>query len=619
MIQIEDKTQCCGCNACVQVCPTKCISMKHDTEGFQYPVVNVDDCINCGKCERVCPFLIPSDIRNPMKVYGMYNLDYNILKDSSSGGVFGSIAEYIISNGGVVYGAAFDNEFQVCHIGVDNIKDIEKLRHSKYVQSDIANSFIEVRRLLNDGRMVLFTGTPCQVLGLRKYLNRDYVGLYLVDIICHGVPSPKVWKTHLNEIRAKSQSKLEKVVFRDKKKGWAGYISYWFSEEHNNLLLDSSEDYYSLGFNKDLFLRPSCYNCKVRHFSSGSQLTIGDFWKIKITHPDKYNPMGVSVVTINDEKGYQLFNLLLDKFSHFESDIDKVLLGNPMIYSSPAEPRIRSEFFERLNQGQSFDSLILHYYLQNNNIICLGSYNLRAIVHQLHRFLKKGGLQHISNSSIISIMSQPVSKVQDIEIENEYRKLALEQDFYKKFVKQIDSMDTSSYVLIDLLEERFDLINFLGTIITKSEVFDELIPEIGPYKVIERASETTTALWKDNCVKYIELLRRKFLPERVILIKNYLAENMGNENKQQAFDNLLDIRKINLLLKEYYDFFISHYSGIKVIKLNSSELLFTDINSRYGCREWYYNNKAYSDIASQIYDYMLNVDDAVTTNMDGSR
>ena len=204
MIKISHKKDCCGCGACVQRCPKHCIAMQEDKEGFLYPVINKTKCTNCGLCEKVCPVINQGHCNNPIKTYAAINPKNDVRIASSSGGVFTVLAEDIINSNGVVFGAAFNNEWNVEHTCVENIKDLEKLRGSKYVQSNIGNSYQEAESFLKEGREVLFSGTPCQIAALKLFLRKEYKNLTTVDFVCHGVPSPAVWRKYLHETIKKS-------------------------------------------------------------------------------------------------------------------------------------------------------------------------------------------------------------------------------------------------------------------------------------------------------------------------------------------------------------------------------------------------------------------------------
>ncbi|MFR1757493.1 MAG: Coenzyme F420 hydrogenase/dehydrogenase, beta subunit C-terminal domain, partial [Thomasclavelia spiroformis] len=324
MIVIKDKSMCSGCHGCMNICPKNCITMKEDNEGFWYPIVDREKCIECGLCEKSCPILNDMSVKNSPKAYACYNKDDEIRKESSSGGIFTLLASYIIKRGGVVYGAAFNNKFEVEHIQVSTIDDLSKLRGSKYVQSKLGNTYSEIKKLLSQEKLVYFSGTPCQVDGLLSFLNKKYDNLICQDIICHGVPSPKLWKYYLRQFKLEDNAK---IVFRDKSTGWDSY-SFTINQNNKYSQLASQNDYMKV-FLKDLCLRPSCYDCHSKSLHRNSDITLGDFWGIKEIYSEMYDEnKGTSLVFINSDKGKNIFNKILNEIKFKYVDIDKASLYN---------------------------------------------------------------------------------------------------------------------------------------------------------------------------------------------------------------------------------------------------------------------------------------------------
>lgn len=221
MLQITNKQDCCGCYACIQKCPKQCIKMESDEEGFEYPIIDKEQCINCGLCNKVCPQTTLSDSKQPINIYAIKHPDQEIQLQSSSGGAFSLIAEWVIQKGGIVFGAIFDDNWNVIHGYTESISGLEKLRMSKYVQSKIGLSFIHTENFLKRGKIVMFVGTPCQIHGLKLFLRKDYENLITVDFVCHGVPSPKIWETYLN--KTAKLNNIQQISFRNKKLGWENY------------------------------------------------------------------------------------------------------------------------------------------------------------------------------------------------------------------------------------------------------------------------------------------------------------------------------------------------------------------------------------------------------------
>lgn len=349
MINLEDKKQCCGCTACRTICPMNAIEMQADKMGFLYPIVDLSNCIDCGLCERVCAFNSGYDrskLYDSPLVFGAYNRDTEQVVRSQSGGLFYTLASYIISIGGVVYGAAFENVFKVSHIRVSTLFDLESLRGSKYVQSDLGFVFNNVIDDLLSGITVLFSGTSCQIAGLHSLIKSNRIddsNLFLCDIICHGVPSPNVWKENLRHIESQYKSKIIKAIFRDKKLfGWHSSISSFILENGKTV----SSNKFNLAFGLGYINRQSCSICYFANMKRPSDITLGDFWGLSKVNPqlDAQNK-GVSLVLINSEKGETLFDSIKDELICFESNVIDCIQPN---LEKPNKPSPNRGDFEQL-------------------------------------------------------------------------------------------------------------------------------------------------------------------------------------------------------------------------------------------------------------------------------
>lgn len=371
MIRIKSKADCCGCWACAQKCPKQCIKMEEDSEGFLYPKIDIHQCIDCGLCNRICPVINQTESTDcPLSCYAAYCQDEIIRKESSSGGIFTLLAEMIISQGGIVCGAIFNSQWEVVHTIIESKEDLAQLRGSKYVQSKIGGIFTDVERLLKQNKRVLFTGSPCQIAGLHKLLRKDYTNLSTVDFICHGVPSPGVWRRYLNEIQflpktiaknryiQKSQSLMpliKEIRFRDKSDGWKNYrFVLTFVEPSNkgeyetiSISQGRFENEYMNSFLKNYNLRPSCYKCPSKSGRSGSDITICDFWGIENEIENMNDDKGVSGIIINTKKGQHLFDLIKSKCYHQSVEIDRLIAHNKSYNNNCNEPIYRKYFFRR--------------------------------------------------------------------------------------------------------------------------------------------------------------------------------------------------------------------------------------------------------------------------------
>lgn len=377
MIHLDAKINCCGCNACSQICPKECIRMQEDKEGFLYPSIIIENCIDCGLCEQVCPVICQKNESNPLLVYAAKHKDLDIRMKSSSGGVFTSLAEYILSKNGVVFGAKFNNNWEVVHDYTENIDDLSSFRGSKYVQSKIGECYKQAEAFLKAGRKVLFTGTPCQIAGLKFFLRREFDNLLTVDFICHGTPSPMVWRRYLDELLIRERCIKDKnksmyslkytksdicdIEFRNKIIGWRKYSfvltlsSIYKSELNNTILLSETVDknVFLQGFLADLYLRPSCHFCPVKSHRSGSDITIADFWSVKKNKPELDDDKGVSLITIQSMNGKNIYEMLeLFSFELYDVELQK------MSYESCRSHPRRNEFFKKLETSSSVIELI---------------------------------------------------------------------------------------------------------------------------------------------------------------------------------------------------------------------------------------------------------------------
>lgn len=345
---LKNKEDCCGCYACSNACPKKCISMDKDSEGFWYPHINPQECIHCNKCQKVCPVLNSSSNANKSIAYLGLNNNPLVRKNSSSGGIFTAIAEKIIDMGGAVFGCSFNESFEVEHICVETKEELERLQGSKYVQSRIGDTYSRVKLYLLEGRTVLFTGTPCQIEGLISFLgDTDTNNLYTQDIICHGVPSPGVWKEYL-DYRSKGDE-IKSVSFRDKKYGWH-YFSMNIETDKRHYTKRLDEDLFLRLFLDNTILRPSCHNCKFKKEIRISDFTLADCWrpesvKSQLIDDDK----GLSMFFLNTEKAKALFEIIKNNCTLQEIDYD-LAINSQKVATSSVKPNIhRQDFFAEFN------------------------------------------------------------------------------------------------------------------------------------------------------------------------------------------------------------------------------------------------------------------------------
>ena len=351
MIEIQDKTKCSGCHSCQSICPKQCIKMIEDEEGFLYPSVVEENCIRCGLCENICSILYPlgnDKEESDICAYAAYTKDDEIRKNSSSGGMFTEIARWVIGRQGVVFGAAFDGAFQVRHMYAETEEALAKFRGSKYVQSIIGDSYMQAKRFLDEGRWVLFTGTPCQIGGLLKYLPKSYEKLLTQDIICHGVPSPLVWRKYREYREEQSGGGIEHINFRNKAKGWNPYYVEMNFSDGKEYLQISGKDLYMRTFLSDLCLRPSCYDCRFKQKVRSSDFTLADFWGIDNVQPEMNDNKGTSLFFVNSDKGQKVFANISERLVFKQVDTDSAIQYNPSMLTSVKKPAKRDAFMAKM-------------------------------------------------------------------------------------------------------------------------------------------------------------------------------------------------------------------------------------------------------------------------------
>lgn len=361
MITICDKKNCMGCHACANICPKKCITMKEDEEGFLYPQVDQEKCVDCHLCDKICPVINNKKrIGEKPRAFACINKNEIERMSSSSGGIFTILARQILNQGGVVFGVGFDENFEVAHMAIEKEEEIEKLQGSKYVQSRIGDSYQQAKKYLNEGRKVLFTGTPCQIGGLLAYLGKDYDNLYTQDIICHGVPSPGVWKKYLQYRECEANSKVAHIKFREKDKKWKPYFMH--------IKFENGEEYRQTMYKDPMFrmffmhwcLRPACHACVFKDKLRLSDITLADFWGVKNVAPDMHDNKGTSLVLAHSEKGRALIEQIKDFMVCKEVDFEQAIKKNPSIQRS-SRPSFRRKGFIKAYQKIPFEKVVKRY------------------------------------------------------------------------------------------------------------------------------------------------------------------------------------------------------------------------------------------------------------------
>ena len=362
---LEEKRQCTGCTACYSICPTKSITMEEDKEGFKYPKINEKTCIKCGACKKICPILnkINNNKRfsNPT-IIAAWSKNEKTRLDSTSGGIFSEIANVIYGEKGYVVGAVYNKEWLVEHYVSNQKQDLEKIRSSKYLQSNINNVYQKIQEKLKKGNKVLMCGTPCQISGLYHYLQKEYDNLFTCDFICRGVNSPKIFKGYINSLEKKYKSKVKKIKFKNKTYGWHNFSTRIDFENGKKYIQSRYIDSYMIGYLEySAFIRPSCYDCNFKELPRVADITLADFWGIEEIDPLLDNDTGTSLVLLNSEKGKKLFEKLKNTIQYTEIKSEKIFKENVCMSKSVEETETRKKVFEKIDE-LSYEELSKRYF-----------------------------------------------------------------------------------------------------------------------------------------------------------------------------------------------------------------------------------------------------------------
>lgn len=360
MIVNKTQSNCSGCRACEQICPVDAISMTRDRDGFIIPLVNTDKCINCSKCNCVCMYETENNVRifhRSLSAFIAWDNSVELRTQSTSGGLFSVIARYIINNGGVVYGCAWTTDLSVSHIRVADSDGLNALKKSKYIESDTSKTFSEVKKDLELGLCVLYSGTPCQIAGLKFFLGKEYENLYTVDLVCEGVPSQLIFKKYVKYIETKEKSKVVKFTFRDySEKKQSSCITYELSNSKKiSERLGLSfffRLFYSLKIN-----RLSCYECLYSKAQRTGDFTLSDFWGIEDTYPElkKERKLGINMVLCNTTKALDLFDSIKLNIWYRPVSIERAIESDIRLRGAISKPDVRDVIYEELhNEGFSY-------------------------------------------------------------------------------------------------------------------------------------------------------------------------------------------------------------------------------------------------------------------------
>ena len=351
------KHECTGCSACTKICPVGAIKMQADEEGFLYPVIQKEKCIGCNLCKKKCA-AIPQRENKIEKGYGLKHKNDTERITSRSGGAFVALSDIILKDNGVVYGADIKEDFTVFHNRVENEQQRARLKGSKYVQSEMGNTIIRIANDLKEGKKVMFSGTPCQVEGVRKALEKENTeNLFTCDLLCHGVPTQKILKDYLKFIETKENKRIVHMNFRDKKYGWSEHHETFTFEDGSCL---SAQHFRNLFYGHNI-LRPSCYECKYANTKRSSDINIGDFWGVETIAPSFYDEKGVSVIFINTKKGAQWFEHIKDEVEFIEIDTNSYARNTYALNDNHSPmPETREKFWQDYKEN-NFSQIIEKY------------------------------------------------------------------------------------------------------------------------------------------------------------------------------------------------------------------------------------------------------------------
>lgn len=373
---VKDKKKCCGCAVCYNVCPKKAIQMVEDEYGYIYPKIDKQKCVNCGLCKKSCVYQEKNKkLQKTIKTYAATSKNNKLVKKSASGGIFASIAEKFLEEGGAVYGASLEKEntlFKVKHIRVDKKEELYKLQGSKYIQSDTIEIYPLIKKDLENRKKVLFSGTPCQVNALKSYLNfKEYENLFTIDIICHGVPNNRMFNDYIKLLEKKENGKVLDFSFRDKTKNWGLYAASFSINKKNKIIkkiMSSYEiSYYQLFLDSTIY-RENCYECPYATNLRTGDITIGDYWKIEIEHPEYLKKLdtkkGVSCIIVNNKKGKEIISNFSNEILILESELDKVKKHNAQLEHPSTLKEERKEILQ-LYSSKGYKEVDKYYHRKN--------------------------------------------------------------------------------------------------------------------------------------------------------------------------------------------------------------------------------------------------------------
>ncbi len=402
MIHIQDKSKCCGCTSCANACPRIAITMVPDYEGFLYPEINPQLCANCGLCENACPILNKQHIQEETKGYIVRYKNESIVADSTSGGAFTALATSLLERDYIVYGVGYDNEMNVAFKSAEKPEDLQEMRGSKFVQSELGTTFQDIKKHLKNGKKVLFTGTPCQVSGLISYLGKTHENLICIDFVCRGVPSPGLWKNYVRMMEEKNSSKLVAAKFKNKTYGYHTSTMKLTFENGKKYFGSGRIDPYMKAFVSEMSSRPSCSDCAFKTVERVSDITMFDCYRFtKLMHISD-DDKGYSSIIIHSSKGDELFESIKKSLIYYQVNVQSLIEANGIMVCNSAKPHVRRDEFYRLVQTKPIDQVMdmISPVSIKDNIIekSKGILQRTRIIH-IARKLKKGNMEVVQKDA----------------------------------------------------------------------------------------------------------------------------------------------------------------------------------------------------------------------------
>lgn len=547
------------------------------------------------------------------EAYAAYLKDNTELTNSTSGGAFYGMAALCIRMGGVCYGATMDDSFDVYHIRIATISELNRIRRSKYVQSRTGQAYKQARIDLEEGRLVLFSGTPCQIAGLKAFLDKDYSNLYTVDLFCHGVPSNTMFKKHLSFLNSEYGEKISEFQFRNKDTGWSPVrVSYGFQDRKEYHLC--YEDIYYRLFDLRYTHRKSCYSCMFRSMASGSDMSIGDYWGIVNVHPEfKTNNRGVSAIIIKSNKGRELWENAKDSFVFLPTSVSGIARSNVNIYRSIGKRMIRNVFFEYCKQNDSGTKLDLKTVYEKtikhggiNPIDMIGSFSLLSSAASIYPYdYRYSTGKHLSGTTLTTMFGDSVSKalVDGAYAKNAFRQNCIRLDWGKNLRNEINRNKAGEKIIIDLLDERLSILELNNGIkLAANEATMEATSYLdSPIKKLWIMSDIPEEEWKAGCDQLIELLKENYGEQNVIVVKLLMSLYHGDFDKKEQFPSHEHIQSINTELAKRYSYLCEKMPECKVVEMPDLNEVYTPDYYRHGCMPEYYDDNTYNSIGEKIY------------------